>query len=102
MLRQGAHQRAASVGFCQDSRQQMQPTLSASGQGRSSGFQDGERGRGPAEEEHSAAVCGNVLVVTRAETEEVAELIMTAAEPVGRSWALEALHGPVSAFEAPV
>src|SRR5687768_16105253 len=38
----------------------------------------------------------------RAGTEEVAELIVAAAEPGGRSRALEAPHGAVSAFDAPV
>src|SRR3954465_7646625 len=39
-------------------------------------------------------------VMAGAEAEEVAELIVAAAEPGGRSRALEALHGPVSAFGA--
>src|SRR5215213_8337666 len=41
-------------------------------------------------------------VMAGAEAEEVAELIVAAAEPGGRSRALEALHGPVSAFDAPM
>ena len=67
--------------FRQDSRQQILPTLSALGQGRSSGFQDGEHGRGPAEEEHSAAVCGNMLVMIGAGAEDVSEFIVPPAEP---------------------
>ena len=54
------------AGFRRDSRRKCRPMLSALGQGRSSGFQDGEHGRSPAEEEHSAAVCGNMLVMTGA------------------------------------
>src|SRR5918998_2088271 len=76
--------------------------LSASGQGRSRGFQDGEHGRGPAEEEHSAAVCGNMLVVTGAGAEDVSEFIVPPAEPGRGSGTFEAAHRSASAFEAPV
>lgn len=76
--------------------------LSASGQGRSSGFQDGEYGRGPAEEEHSAAVRGNMLVMTGAGAEDVSELIVPSAEPGRGLGTFEAAHRSVSAFEAPV
>ncbi len=45
---------------------------------------------------------GDVLVRAGAEAEEVAELIVAAAEPGGRSRALEAPHRPASAFDAPM
>jgi hypothetical protein len=48
------------------------------------------------------AIGRNVLVRMRAGTEEVSQFIMAAAEPGGRSRALEAPHGPVAAFDAPV
>ena len=48
------------------------------------------------------AIGGNVLVRMRAGTEEVSQFIMAAAEPGGRSRALEAPHGAVSAFDAAV
>src|SRR5918998_6860256 len=76
--------------------------LSASGQGRSSSCQDGEHGRGPAKEAQSAAVCGDMLVVTGAGTEDVPELVVPSAEPGRGSGALEAAHRSVAAFEAPV
>ena len=43
-----------------------------------------------------------MLVTAGAEAEEVAELVVRSAEPGGRSWALEAPHRPVAAFDAPV
>src|SRR3954466_6304533 len=45
-----------------------------------------------------AAIGGNVLVVAGARTEKVAQLIVSPAEPGGRSGAFEAPHRPVSAF----
>ena len=48
------------------------------------------------------AIGGNVLVRAGAGTEEVSEFIVTSAEPGGRSRALEAPHGPVAPFDAPV
>ena len=57
---------------------------------------------GSPEKEQPVAIGRNVLVRMRAGTEEVSQFIMAAAEPGGRSWALEAPHGPVSAFDAPV
>ena len=48
------------------------------------------------------SVGGNILMVAGAEAEEVAELIVAAAEPGSRSRALEAPHGAVSAFDAAV
>src|SRR5918998_5281720 len=76
--------------------------LSASGQGRSRGPQDGEHGRGPTEEEHSAAVCGDMLVVTGAGAEDVSEFIVPPAEPGRGSGTFEAAPRSVSAFEAAV
>ena len=61
-----------------------------------------QHGHGPPEKEQPAAIGGNVLVGAGAEAEEVAELIVASAEPGGRSRALEAPHGSVSAFDAPV
>ncbi len=43
------------------------------------GFEDAQHSHGPAKEEQSAAVGGNVLVRTGAEAEEVAELVVTSA-----------------------
>jgi hypothetical protein len=43
-----------------------------------------QHGHGPAEEEQSAAVGRDVLVVAGAGAEEVAELVVTSAEPGGR------------------
>src|SRR5918999_6157955 len=62
----------------------------------------GQHGRGPPEVEQSAAVGGHVLVVAGARAEEVAQFIVSAAEPGGRSGAFEAPHGPVATFDAPV
>ena len=88
--------------FCQGSRQPGQRWSRRRGDGRPCGPEDTRHGHGPAEEEQSAAVGGDRLVVAGAKAEEVAELIMTAAEPTGRSWALEAAHRAVSAFDAAV
>src|SRR3954468_1768515 len=68
----------------------------------SRGFQDGQHRHGAAEELESAAIGGNVLMVTGARAEEVAQFIVSPAEPGGRSGALEAPHGPVAAFDAAV
>src|SRR3954453_20830697 len=68
----------------------------------SCGLQDGQHGRGPPEMEQSLAVGGNMLMGAGAETEEVAQFIVSPAEPGGRSGALEAPHGPVEAFDAAV
>src|SRR3954471_1348576 len=68
----------------------------------SCGLQDGQHGRGPPEVEQSAAIGGYVLMVAGAEAEEVAQFIVSAAEPGGRSGALQAPHGPVATFDAPV
>src|SRR3954453_8013649 len=46
-------------------------------------FQDGQHGHGAAEELESAAIGGNVLVMTRVRAEEVAEFIVGLAEPSG-------------------
>src|SRR3954449_8105303 len=62
----------------------------------SCGLQDGQDGRGPPEVEQPAPVGGNVLVMAGARAEEVAQFIVSATEPGGRSRALEAPHGPVA------
>ena len=49
----------------------------------SGGFQDGQHGHGPAEKTQPAIVGGDVLVVKGARTEEVAQLVVTSAEPGG-------------------
>ncbi len=46
-------------------------------------MQDGQHGRGPPEEEQSASVGGHVLVMAGAEAEEVAQFIVSPAEPGG-------------------
>src|SRR3954453_19921752 len=68
----------------------------------SCGLQDGQHGHTPPEVEQSASVGGNVLVVAGAEAEEVAQFIVSATEPGGRSRAFKAPHGPVAAFDAAV
>ena len=88
--------------FRQVSRQQVQPALSNAQAARSGRLQDGKDGRGPAKEERSAAGGGDVLVAAGTGAEEVAELVVAATEPGGRPGALEAAHGPASAFQAPV
>src|SRR5215203_3694329 len=69
---------------------------------RSCGLQNGQHGRGPPEEKQSPAVGGHMLMVAGARAEEVAEFIVSPAEPGSRSWAFEAPHGPVAAFDAAV
>ena len=71
------------LGFCQGSRQLRWMWPRRRGDARSCGFEEAQHGRGPAKEEQSAAVGGDRLVVAGAETEEVAELVVTAAEPGG-------------------
>ncbi len=44
-------------------------------------MQNGQHGRGPPEVKQSAAVGGNVLVMAGAEAEEVAQFIVSPAEP---------------------
>src|SRR3954451_4820770 len=73
-----------------------------SGDVPSRGFQDGQHRHGAAEELEPAAIGGNVLVVAGVRAEEVAEFIVCATEPGGRSRAFEAPHGPVAAFDAPM
>src|SRR3954464_10353944 len=68
----------------------------------SRGFQDGQHRHGAAEELESAAISGNVLMGAGARAEKVAQFIVSPAEPGGGSGALEAPHGPVAAFDAPV
>src|SRR5215207_3944212 len=48
---------------------------------RSCGLQNGQHGRGPPEEKQSPAVGGHMLMVAGARTEEVAEFIVSPAEP---------------------
>src|SRR3954462_157157 len=68
----------------------------------SRGFQDGQHRHAAAEEVESAAIGGNVLVVAGARAEKVAEFIVSATEPGGRSRAFEAPHRAVAAFDAAV
>src|SRR5215218_572722 len=84
--------RASEYGAC----------LRTCGEGRSGRFEEGQHGRGPAEQEQSTAVGGDVLVVAGAGAEEVAELVVSPAEPGGRSGAFETPHGPVAALETAV
>ena len=70
--------------FCQNSRQPGQRWSRRRGDGRLCGPEDTQHGHGPAEEEEqSAVVGGDMLVVAGAEAEEVAELVVTSAEPGG-------------------
>jgi hypothetical protein len=50
---------------------------------RSCGLEEAQHGHCPAKEEQSAAVGGDVLVVAGAKAEEVAQLVVTSAEPGG-------------------
>jgi hypothetical protein len=70
-------------GFCQGSRQLRWMWPRRRGDARSCGFEEAQHGHGPAKEEQSAAVGGDRLVVAGAKAEEVAELVVTAAEPGG-------------------
>ena len=47
----------------------------------SSGFQEAQHGHGSPDKEQPAAIGGDMLVTAGAEAEEVAELIVAAAEP---------------------
>ena len=49
----------------------------------SCGLQDGQHGHAAAEELESAAIGGNMLMVAGARAEEVAQFIVSAAEPSG-------------------
>jgi HTH-like domain len=49
----------------------------------SCGLQNGQHGRGPPEVEQSAAIGGNMLMVAGARAEEVAQFIVSPAEPGG-------------------
>ena len=53
------------------------------GEFRLRGLEDDECGRGAAEVEQAAAVGGDMLVVTGARAEEVAQLVMVSKEPPG-------------------
>jgi len=70
------------VGFCQGSRQQGSPGLEWADPW-SGGLQDGQHGHTPPEVEQSAAIGGNMLMVAGAEAEEVAQFIVSPAEPGG-------------------
>jgi hypothetical protein len=52
--------------------------------------------------EQMATTGGNMLVVTGAEAEERAELVVSSTEPLGRTECLEAPHTSDPAFDAPV
>ena len=52
--------------------------------------------------EQSAAIGGNMLMGAGAEAEEVAQFIVSPAEPGGGSGAFEAPHGPVAALDTAV
>ena len=66
------------------------------------GLQDGEHSGCTAEMENAALVGGDMLVVTDARTEVVAEFVVTATEAFRRSEALEPAHTSDVAFYAPV
>src|SRR3954452_18429076 len=66
------------------------------------GFQDGQHGRGAAEELQSTIMGRHVLVGAGTRAEEVAQFVIATTEPGGRPGALETPHRPVSAFDAPV
>src|SRR4051794_3324461 len=68
----------------------------------SRGFQDGQHRHGAAEELEPASVGGNVLVMAGVRAEEVAQFIVSPAEPGGRSGAFEVPHGSIAAFDAAV
>ena len=71
-------------------------------QGPSGCFEDGQHRRGPAEQEQPTAVGGDVLVVAGAGSEEIAEFVVSPAEPGRRSGALETPHRSGAAFDAPM
>ena len=72
------------------------------GHAGSGGLQDGHYGRSAAEKMEPVAAGGNMLMRTGAGTEEVAQFIVAATEPVSRSWALEPTHRLVATFDATV
>src|SRR3712207_9335356 len=65
-------------------------------------LEDGERSAGATEVKQATAVGGDGLVVAGAETEEIAKLVMTAAEALGGGEALEPAHTSGAPFDAPV
>jgi len=64
--------------------------------------EDCECGGGTTEMKPTTAVGGDMLVVPGAEAEEVAELVMASAEPLGGAEALEAAHASHAASDAAV
>ena len=76
-------EQSVRTGFCQASRQLGQLWPRRRGDVRSCGSEDAQHGHGPAKEEQSAAAGGDVLVVAGAKAEEVAQLVVTSAEPGG-------------------
>ena len=65
-------------------------------------LEDGERSAGATEVKQATAVGGDGLVVAGAETEEIAKLVMAAAEALGGGEALEPAHASGAPFDAPV
>src|SRR5918998_3296479 len=65
-------------------------------------LEDGEHGCGATEMEKATAVGGDRLVVAGAETEEGAELVIAATEPLRRSETLEPPHTSCAPLYAPV
>src|SRR3954468_1752352 len=74
--------RRAECWFCQGSRQPVSRERDEANPG-SCGLQDGQHGHTPPEVEQSPAIGGNMLMVAGAEAEEVAEFIVSPAEPGG-------------------
>lgn len=70
--------------------------------GPSGCFYDGQHRRGAAEKAKSAMIGGNMLVVVGPGAEEVAQFVVSSADPSRRSRAFEAAHGPVAALDAAV
>jgi hypothetical protein len=63
---------------------------------------DGERSAGATEVKRATPVGRDMLVVAGAETEEIAKLVMAAAEALGGGEALEPAHASGAPFDAPV
>jgi len=66
------------------------------------GFEDGKHGGGAAEVKQATAADGDGLVVAGAGTEEIAEFIVAATEPLRRGETLESPHASRAPFDAPV
>src|ERR1700712_955940 len=65
-------------------------------------FQDGKYDRHIVAVEQTTAAGGNMLIVTLANTEKGAELVMASAEPISGVEFLEAAHTSDPTFDAPV